>query len=81
MLCSNRLGMKDLRNLCSMFHDGFHSIRKWKNLIAVVAMKSLARNMLCRILELVNLHWVVTQDRSCYTIGIIGHGRQEMPGI
>ena len=81
MLCSQGLGMKDLGNLSCVFHNGFHPIRKWEDFIPIVALKSLACNMLCCILKLIDLHRIIVKYRTCHTIGIIGHSRQEMPSI
>ena len=81
MLCSQGLGMKDLGNLSCVFHNGFHPIRKREDFIPIVALKSLACNMLRCILKLIDLHRIIVQYRTCHAIGIIGHSRQEMPSI
>ena len=81
MLCSQGLGMKNLGNLSCVLHHRFHPIRKWEDFIAIVALKSLACNMLRRILKFVNLHRIIVEYRTCHAIGIIGHGRQKMPSI
>ena len=81
MLCSQGLGMKDLGNLLCVLHNCFHPIRKWEDFIPIVALKSLACNMLRRILKFVNLHRIIVEYRTCHAIGIIGHSRQEMPSI
>ena len=81
MLCSQGLGMKDLGNLSCVLHHRFHPIRKWEDFIPIVALKSLACNMLRRILKFVNLHRIIVEYRTCHAIGIIGHGRQKMPSI
>ena len=81
MLCSQGLGMKDLGNLLCVLHNRFHPIRKWEDFIPIVALKSLACNMLRRILKFVNLHRIIVEYRTCHAIGIIDHGRQKMPSI
>ena len=81
MLCSQGFGMKNLSNLPCVLHNRFHPIRKWEDFIPIVALKSLACNMLRRILKLIDLHRIIVQYRTCHAIGIIGHSRQEMPSI
>ena len=81
MLCSQGLGMKDLGNLLCVLHHRFHPIRKWEDFIPIVALKSLACNMLRCILKFVNLHRIIVEYRTCHAIGIISHGRQKMPSV